>query len=353
MTALSILFVGDTTPFLTTSARRDAFVELGHRVETVDQVDFVTAKNRWVTRANFWSMRTPAVYAFNRALIEAAERAKPDLAWIEKGTFVFPRTLRALRARGIPLVYHNTDDVAKPTPLERVHWRFLLRTLGDYDMYVTSNWHNVEEFRRDGFENVHHMELCANDAVRVDAPPTEAERAELGGAVGFIGHWEPNTERHLLALVRAGIPVTIWGPYWHQAKAKDELAGAIRGRGVYGDDYAKAIVSFDVNVGIVSSWNRNHTASRSFQIPALGAFLIHQRNEVVTGYFREGEEAAFFSDEDELVEKCRYYLDHPDERLRVAEAGKRRCIESGYFELDRVRDIIPALEALRDEHPRS
>jgi hypothetical protein len=95
VTTLSILFVGDTTPYLTTAARRDAFVALGHRVETLDQRDFVTSSNRWMTRATFWSLLTPQVFAFNRALLETADRVKPDVAWIEKGTFVFPRTLRA------------------------------------------------------------------------------------------------------------------------------------------------------------------------------------------------------------------------------------------------------------------
>jgi hypothetical protein len=88
--------------------------------------------------------------------------------------------------------------------------------------------------------------------------------------------------------------------------------------------------SFDVNLGIVSKWNRNHTASRTFQIPALGAFLLHERNELVTRYFAEGVEAEFFDSDDELLEKCRHYLAHPDERARIAAAGRQRCIDSGY-----------------------
>ena len=247
MKPLSILFVGETTPFLTTVARRDALIGFGHTVETIDQYHYVNSDTRWLQRLTFWSLLTPPVFAFNRDLLAAADRVKPDLAWIEKGTFVFPRTLRALKARGIPLVYHNTDDVEKPGTKERIHWRYLLRTLDLYDMHITSNHHNVKEFRERGLPNVHLMELCANEAVTVgDTPPTAEDRERLGGAVGFIGHWEPATERQLLHLVRAGIPVTIWGPHWEHAEAQQELADSIRGRGVYGHDYAKAIVSFDI-----------------------------------------------------------------------------------------------------------
>ena len=62
-----------------------------------------------------------------------------------------------------------------------------------------------------------------------------------------------------------------------------------------------------------------------------------------------GEEAEFFGSAEELVEKCRHYLAHPDERRRVAEAGRRRCIESGYFEVDRVREVLPVLASLLRE----
>jgi spore maturation protein CgeB len=84
--------------------------------------------------------------------------------------------------------------------------------------------------------------------------------------------------------------------------------------------------------------------------------MLHQRNEVITSYFREDEEMAFFGSDDELVEKCRYYLEHPEERRRIGEAGRRRCIESGYFETDRVKEVIPVLQqhvpAARGRHSR-
>jgi hypothetical protein len=173
----------------------------------------------------------------------------------------------------------------------------------------------------------------------------------LGGPVGFIGHWEPVTERQILHLVRHDVPVKVYGGGWDDAEDAGALTQAVQHRFVVGDEYARAIVSFDVNLGIVSKWNRNHTASRTFQVPALGAFLLHERNEVVTRYFKEGVEAEFFESDDELLEKCRHYLARPDERRRIAEAGRRRCIESGYSEPDRVREILPALEeAVRAQH---
>lgn len=348
MTPLRILFVsGDLGLYLTTRARREAFLALGQQVETVTAEDFVGLDNRWMNRFAYWTLLAPRTFAFNRAILAAAEKIQAQVVWIEKGTEVFPGTLRRLRRDPSRiLVYHNTDDWRANVPLHGLHWRHLLRGLRLYDLHFTSNLHNVKEFREYGLPEVHHMELAANPIFPEPGPVSEPERLALGAEVGFIGHWEQTTERMLRRVADTGLALKIYGAGWQRADLSGALGRAVQGRPVVGLEYMRAILSLDVNVGIVSKWNRNHTASRTFQIPALGGFLLHERNEVVVKLFQEGVEAEFFGSDDELVEKCRYYVAHPDERRRVAEASRRRCLESGYFETDRVRDALPLLEQM-------
>jgi hypothetical protein len=346
LSPLRILFVsGDLAPYLTSRARRDAFLALGQQLESVTAEDFVGLDRRWMNRFAYWTLLAPRTFAFNRAILAAAERMRANVIWIEKGTEVFPRTLRRLkREPSRILVYHNTDDWRAKVPLHALQWRHLLRGLRLYDLYFTSNLHNVIEFRESGLEGVHHMELAANPVFPDPAPVPEAERQALGAQVGFIGHWEQTTERMLTRVAEAGLSLKIYGAGWQQADLAGPLGRAVQGRPVIGAEYMKTILSLDINVGIVSKWNRNHTASRSFQIPALGAFLLHERNLVIREHFREGEEAEFFGSDDELVEKCLHYAAHPDQRRRIAAAGRARCLASGYFETDRVREVLPLLE---------
>jgi hypothetical protein len=347
---MRILFVGDLSPFQTTEARRDSFLKLGFPVETVDQREFLGGAGPLLTKLNHWTLLTPGVFALNRRILEQARRFAPDLIWIEKGVYVFPRTLRALRApRTALLVYHNTDDWRGRVRLRRIHWRFLLRAIPLYDVHITSNLHNVREFEQAGFPRVHHMELAAHPGIRDPGPIPEEWRRRMGAPVGFIGHWEPATERLMLHLLRNGVGLRIYGHNWEQAREREALRGACAFTTVWGEDFARTVLSFDINLGIISKENRSHTATRTFQVPALGAFLLHERNELVTRYFAEGVEAEFFGSAEELLRKCRHYLDHPEERQRIAVAGQRRCLESGYGELDRVREIVPRLEeALRE-----
>jgi hypothetical protein len=341
-----ILFIGDMTPYLTTAVRRDAFLELGLPVETIDPTSIVRSPGRLAWALTYRTLLTPGVFELNRRILEQTRRFRPDVIWIEKGSFVFPRTMRRLhRESGGILVYHNTDDWKFKGFVKNLHWRFLRRSLKLYDIHITSNLYNVKEFRDTGLPVVVHMELAANPALSDPGFIAENERKKLGAPVGFIGHWEPMTERSLLHLVHNGVGLKIYGGGWEDAQTSKELHRVVQNRFVWGPEYARAVSSFDVNLGIVSKWNRNHTATRTFQIPALGAFLLHERNEVVTRYFKEGVEAEFFGSDEELLSKCRHYLENPEDRRRIAEAGRRRCIESGYFETDRVREILPILDS--------
>lgn len=342
-----VLLVGTISQ--TTEARRNAFLELGVPLDVIDEARFLRPSNPLNAKLTYWTHRTPGVFALNRELLGTAERTRPDVIWIEKGVAIFPRTLRALREADLRriLVYHNTDDWRGRTFLRRWLWRFLLRSMDLYDVHISSNFHNVKEFREAGFRHVHHMELASNPAL-TPVELTQEDRRTLGSPVGFIGHWESYTEGLMRHLVSNGIDLKIYGGGWEHARAR-ELEPSLQHRSVWGEEYVRACLSFDIHLGIISAQNRSHTASRTFQVPALGAFLLHQRNDLVTRYFREGEEIACFESKQELLEKCRYYLDHPEERQRVAAAGQRRCVESGYSETDRVREALPLIERVLAE----
>ena len=67
---LRILMVGELDPLLTTGARFAAFRELGVEVEGVDSRRHLAGKGPWAKRLTHWTLRTPEVYAFNRALLD-------------------------------------------------------------------------------------------------------------------------------------------------------------------------------------------------------------------------------------------------------------------------------------------
>ena len=164
----------------------------------------------------------------------------------------------------------------------------------------------------------------------------DATRTLLGSDVTFIGHWEPTTETHILSLREAGFQVRVWGGGWYRARDRQLRATTES----YGEDYVKTLAAAKICLCFLSKWNRNQSAGRTFEIPAIGGFLLAERTADHVGYYAEGREAEFFAGRDELLGKARFYLDHTDRREAIAAAGHHRCLTSKYTHRDRVRQIL-------------
>lgn len=76
------------------------------------------------------------------------------------------------------------------------------------------------------------------------------------------------------------------------------------------------------------------------EIPGCGGFMMAERTKEHQSLFEEDKEAVFFSSNEELLDKCRYYLLHEEERARIAAAGHQRCISSGYSNEVGIRNML-------------
>ena len=72
--------------------------------------------------------------------------------------------------------------------------------------------------------------------------------------------------------------------------------------------------------------------------------MLAERTEEHLNLFGEGREAEFFDSDKELIDKVQYYLTHRNERIRIAAAGRERCIKSGYSNHDRLKAMLNLVE---------
>ena len=79
-----------------------------------------------------------------------------------------------------------------------------------------------------------------------------------------------------------------------------------------------------INMGALESDSDSAISAQCFEITAAGGFLLTYDHPVLASHFDVGKECDTFADEHELLEKVRYYLEHPERRVEIAHAGQQR-----------------------------
>ena len=342
-----LLYVGTDTFGTTSEQRARALGSLGFDVTFVSRSAF-TQRSRLLMAACHrlyrmgLSVRIPGPKGINAAIYNAAKAIRPQILWLDKATFVQRTTLEAVKADfpNCGVIGFSPDDMGG----RHNRSKDFDDHLSLYDAFLTTKSFNVAELRNlgctkvifvpNGYDPHTHRHLLVDGSIR----------QRLGAPVSFIGAAEAARAASLRHLANSGLQVRVWGPGWKRWKGLGNAT--VEGRAIYGHDYAKAICASDVNLGFLCKGNRDLQTTRSIEIPACGAFLLAERTSEHLELFEEGIEAEFFGSDDELLDKCRYYLLHGDRRSAIAQAGRRRCLNSGYDYASRLRIALRTLGIL-------
>ena len=80
--------------------------------------------------------------------------------------------------------------------------------------------------------------------------------------------------------------------------------------------------------------------SRSIEIPACKGFMLAERTNRQKEIFIEGDEADYFSSDEELLKKIKFYLSDDAKRLKVAHNGYVKCIKSNVSMKDVIHQVV-------------
>jgi spore maturation protein CgeB len=343
---LSILYVGEMTKGSTGWQRFRALEQLGHKVRPIDTAAPPRNSSRVLSvcsriNGKLFNMRLPHfriidLAGVNEAILNHVRSAPVDLLWLGKALAVRARTLREvknIRPSCLILGYSPDDMAARHNQSDD-----FLEGLPLYDFYFTTKTYGVAELRALGCPRAHFVPNAYDPDTHRPIPVTADEKRALGGEVGFVGTFEAERGRSIRFLAARGMPVRIYGNGWKLQPVNG--SPRVEGKAVYGQDYAKVLCAFDINLCFLRRLNRDRQTQRSVEIPACGAFMLAERSDEHVTLFEEGVEAEFFSSDEELLDKARYYLAHPEQRKRIAEAGRRRCLRDGYSYHDRLKWIL-------------
>jgi spore maturation protein CgeB len=342
-----ILCIGET--WLGSDARASfaALRRLGHAIQVLDESKYVTNGSQTPFGKGLRRMfRLALVNQLKRDVVRSLTEFEPHCLFVFKGNWVHPDILAECRARNVVAVNYYPDVSFLS------HGPYIPRSLPLYDHIFNTKTHGVTDMKAQlPAREVSFLEPGYDPELHRPVELTADEWRVYGCDVAFIGTWSPKKEGLLAALCHElpEINLKVWGCQWEKNSSAN-LKGSIMGDEATGEAYTRAIRGASICLGLLSEAGRGSSSgdlitARTFQIPACGTFMLHERNVEVLRYFAEDREAAFFGTPEELAEKVGHYLSHTDDRERTAAAGRQRSLRDGYMIDERMKVIERWLNA--------
>jgi len=270
------------------------------------------------------------------------------------------------------------------------------------DEYYVFVWDKtyVQELKDLGFKNVHYMPLAANPDVFFDKKSDFIPQCDISFAGSSL--WAPadppfeeEAKKAYIKLLADSLSKTPWVSLWkiiedinkqlninfqlNDPKGRREFELFIQNyaRTPYRNSFISEILSFNphlygdagwlkiatngngvykgrinnrlnlpalysksaINLNITVPQIRDSFSHRAFEIPACGGFLLSDYRPEAENFFDLNKEIVCFKDINELKDKIRYFLKHPEERKSIADKGRERVLSEHTY-IHRLKKII-------------
>ena len=327
MNGLRILTSGESWYGATGRACTASLRRLGCDVSEVNIDHYVPQWRRKSSRAVGRLIHPIAQKEFNEALLHQAWQQMPAFFLAFKGPYVEAKTLRKMREMGIRLYNYYPDTSAF------THGRVLPRALPEYDcVFYTKPFWDADVRKRVSLKQSVFLAHGYDEELHTVLALTAQDRVQYECDVLVIGSHTPYKARFLRELLeqRPELDLKIWGSRWETC-GDELLLNRWQMGPLTGQSYSRALQAARINLSVLSgkvagASQGDNVSTRSFQIPACGGFMLHERNPEVLELYEEGKEIACFASAQEAAEKIDYYLAHTAEREAIAAAGHARAV---------------------------
>lgn len=278
----------------------------------------------------------------NEEYLSLMRETKPDVFFAIKGETIYPETLALIRNEmNIPCLIYQWDcpfysyaDHA----VDVYRKNNFAKGMQYYDHIFSHDPYYVEEIRSRGAKNVNYLPLATDPKQYREIDTSEAEKSEFGYDVCFVGSPLPNRIKVLESLrqFRLGVFGDGWD-MWHRLRFK-KIPSYYKGRAT-GEKVLKLYRCSKIVLNIHSQDAKYGVNTRTFDIPACGAFELTDYKPEMDKLFKPGEEIVYYKSLDELKRLVRFYLENPEKRCTIIEKGRARVLNSHTW-FHRMQEVV-------------
>jgi len=278
----------------------------------------------------------------NRTLLKIAREHHLDVLFVLMGDDILPETLENIKKLGTITVNWFHDSVLAP-----IRKDFVEDISKYYDYFFMIDSVEVLNYIKIDSKCVKTIPLACIQEIHKSLSLSEKEIKKYGSEVSFVGTVKFKRAEVLSHLI--DFDLGIWG-YW--TEKIPELKNCYRKQHIFGEEpvkiYNASKINLDIHLSYGTSDKKFNVTPRVFEVPASGGFLLVDENPYLAELYEIGKEIICYKDENDLKEKVRYYLAHPEERKEIAKRGQQRAYRDHTYE-NRLKEIFSIIKYGRKE----
>lgn len=270
----------------------------------------------------------------NRKFLQLVQAEQPDIIFCVLMHYeIWLETFQLVReSTSAILINWSTDDSWK-------YEQFSKFVAPVFHIFATTYQDALEKFSGDGRSNALLTQWAANSMHLSEPLPAQQCRYK----VSFVGTAYGNRTQWIVALEKCGIHVDCFGHGWENGSVSTEEISEIMRSSIISLNFADSGM---VMQGLVPGRSRQIKA-RVFEVPGAGGFLMTEYANGLENWYRIDEEISVFESPADLAIKINYFLDHPQERDRIAMAGYIRTRDEHSYEM-RLGKILQIAMQIKD-----
>ena len=259
--------------------------------------------------------------------IEQIKSIRPDVLYCQDLWFLTPDRLAAIR----PYVKLIVGQIASPLPS--------VDYLRGYDLILTSFPHFVPRLKAIGIKS-EYFRIGFDAKILELLPPHEKDiqASFVGGISRHHGKALP-----MLEYLAENTPIEFFGYGAQRLKTSSAIKSKHHGE-VWGLEMYQALnrsqITLNRHINVAENYANN---MRLYEATGVGTLLITDNKDNLAELFEPGKEVVVYNTPEEAAELIRYYIVHPEEANRIAQAGQKRTLLEHTYER-RMQELVPILE---------
>lgn len=339
-----ILLVGDDSYEMYAKAFYKSFQKLGYKNVSLFAINRYMESDGRVGKI-LMRIQNKLAYGYsvskvNKELLKTIKTQKTELVFLYSTRLIYPKVIKQIRDVGCKVFMYNNDNPFAPY-FPKYFWRHYIGGLRYADYGFVYRQSNVEDYKKSGCEKV---ELLRSYYIDERNFYVETPKLKVPEVI-FLGHHEPDErEEYIRSLLKQNISVGVMQKSWENFEPENprvvKLADSHK-------CYNEMLNAAQIALVFLSKINHDTYTRRCFEIPAVKTLMVAPYTEDISTMFEDGKEAVLYRNGQEFAEKVKYYLEHEDERLQIANAGYERVMRDGHEVCDRVKQVMGIYEKIK------